>query len=152
LKDAIVYTRDLTPDHGVADERLNEIYNVFDVMVLPTAGEGFGLPLLEAMAAGVPVIATDYSACTELLQDRGLLVKVKNFIYLGGQVVRNVLPDADDLYQKLSECYSDRERSLRLGKAGRRFAEEHSWDAIVRRWDELLRGLRNKPREHSAPA
>jgi len=53
------FTSGLTPAIGLPDERLNEVYNAFDVMALPTAGEGFGLPLLESMAAGVPVLATD---------------------------------------------------------------------------------------------
>jgi len=48
-------------------------------MVLPTAGEGFGLPILKAMAAGVPVIATGYTSCVELLEGRGKLIKVKEF-------------------------------------------------------------------------
>jgi len=37
----------------------------FDCLVLPTKGEGFGLPALQAMALGVPVIITDYSGCTD---------------------------------------------------------------------------------------
>ncbi|NCQ29488.1 MAG: glycosyltransferase family 4 protein, partial [Armatimonadetes bacterium] len=49
------------------------IYNLFDVMVLPTMGEGFGLQFLEAMACGIPVVATDCSAVTELLEGRGEL-------------------------------------------------------------------------------
>ena len=39
---------------GVSGRELNEIYNLFDVMALPTAGEGFGLPLLEAMSLACP--------------------------------------------------------------------------------------------------
>ena len=41
---------------GVSRAELNQIYNLFDVFALPTAGEGFGLPIIEAMAAGVPVV------------------------------------------------------------------------------------------------
>jgi glycosyltransferase involved in cell wall biosynthesis len=38
---------------------LNNLYNTFDVMCLPTKGEGFGMPVIESASAGVPVITTD---------------------------------------------------------------------------------------------
>jgi glycosyltransferase involved in cell wall biosynthesis len=47
----------------LADEQVNRLYNLCDVTVLPSTGEGFGLPIIESLAAGVPVVATDYSAC-----------------------------------------------------------------------------------------
>lgn len=45
---------------------LNEFYNAADVFVLPSAGEGFGIPAIEAQAAGCPVILSDFTAQTEL--------------------------------------------------------------------------------------
>jgi glycosyltransferase involved in cell wall biosynthesis len=45
---------------------LNDVYNAADVFLLPSAGEGFGIPVIEAQAAGCPVIVTDFSAQTEL--------------------------------------------------------------------------------------
>lgn len=45
---------------------LNLMYNAGDVFILPSRGEGFGIPAIEAQAAGSPVILTDFSAQTEL--------------------------------------------------------------------------------------
>lgn len=126
---------------GLSDEQLNEIYNLFDVMVLPTAGEGFGLPILEAMSAGVPVMATDYSACSELLNGRGLLVKVKAFIYLGGQITQNALPDEDDLTAKMVQIYLDSELRHDLACKGRSFAEVMDWASTISKWDDIIRRL-----------
>ena len=44
------------------------LYQAFDVLLNPSMGEGFGIPILEAQACGVPVIASDHSAMTELTQ------------------------------------------------------------------------------------
>jgi glycosyltransferase involved in cell wall biosynthesis len=49
----------------LSDEGLAELYRRADCFVLPTRGEGWGMPILEALACGVPTIATDWSAQTE---------------------------------------------------------------------------------------
>lgn len=50
----------------IRSEELNVTYNAADVLLNPSMGEGFGLPILEAQAAGCPVIVTDFSAMSEL--------------------------------------------------------------------------------------
>ena len=79
--------------NGLEDVQLNELYNLFDVMALPTCAEGFGLPILESMAAGVPVVATDCSACTELVRGRGELVAVRARITLGQNILEQAIVD-----------------------------------------------------------
>ncbi len=49
-----------------AEESLNNVYNAADVFVLPSMGEGFGIPIIEAQSAGCPVIVSDFTACAEL--------------------------------------------------------------------------------------
>ena len=52
----------------------------FDCLVLPTRGEGFGLPPLEAMAVGVPVIVTNYSGCKDYANEKtAWLLEPKGF-------------------------------------------------------------------------
>ena len=52
---------------GIETETLARAYNVFDVFLLPSKGEGFGVPLIEAQACGVPIITTKCTAQEELL-------------------------------------------------------------------------------------
>lgn len=67
LEDNIVFT-------GYVEEKdLPCIYSLADVFVYPSRYEGFGLPLVEAMSCGVPVIASDSSSIPEVLGDAGIL-------------------------------------------------------------------------------
>jgi glycosyltransferase involved in cell wall biosynthesis len=52
-----------------ADYQMGSLYRSADCFVLPTRGEGFGMPVLEAMACGLPVIATDWSGPADFLHE-----------------------------------------------------------------------------------
>lgn len=89
------------------DVRINNFYNIGDLHCLPTMGEGFGLPLVEAMAAGLPNIATDCSSCTELLEDgRGILVKPAASIWVS-RLSRHAVLAAEDLAGALLAIHRD---------------------------------------------
>lgn len=51
---------------GYSDAYMNALYNAFDVFLLPSMGEGFGIPIIEAQAAGCPVIVGDWTSMSEL--------------------------------------------------------------------------------------
>jgi glycosyltransferase involved in cell wall biosynthesis len=57
-------------DHGEAatEEEMAQMFSCMDVFVLPTAGEGFGIPTLEAMCSGVPICVTNYTTGYELVK------------------------------------------------------------------------------------
>lgn len=59
---------------AVSRARLNEFYNLARIFVFPSSLEGFGLPPLQAMAAGTPVVAANTSSMPEVLGDAALLV------------------------------------------------------------------------------
>jgi len=135
------FSRFASVDHGYDARTMNEIYNLFDVMALPTTGEGFGIPILEAMSAGTPVITTDCSAAAELVRGRGELIAVKETLILGRQNIEQAIADEDDLLACLERLYADARLRGRHRRAGLAFARELDWKHIIPQWQKLLQDV-----------
>ncbi len=76
----------------VSDEDLAYLYNAARVLVWPTFYEGFGLPPLEAMASGTPVISSSISSIPEVVGDAGILIEPRDVDALT-ESLRRVLED-----------------------------------------------------------
>jgi glycosyltransferase involved in cell wall biosynthesis len=131
-------------DRPLPDEQLNRLYNVFDVTVLPSGGEGFGLPIIESLAAGVPVIATDYSACPELVRGRGEVVRAVAMVTAGVNLIEHAVIDVDDLAAQIEKLQQDPELVRRYSEAGRAFARTLSWEALMPQWLGVIRSALNE--------
>ncbi len=68
LKDDVIFT-DYVPDNDLV-----KFYNTADLFVYPSLYEGFGLPPLEAMACGCPVITSNISSLPEVVGDAGMMI------------------------------------------------------------------------------
>ena len=97
----------------VGDETLAGLYAEATVFVLPSQDEGFGLPALEAMASGVPVIVSDGGALPETVRDAGLTFCLSNPVGL-----RNAL----------TECLSNADLRSKLREKGLARAGQFSWE------------------------
>ena len=75
----------------VSEESLPLFYNSADLFVFPSLYEGFGLPPLEAMACGCPVIAADTTSLPEVVGDAGMLIPPENSNELSRLICRVVL-------------------------------------------------------------
>lgn len=92
--------------YGISDTAMSWIYSAFDVLLSPSLGEGFGIPVIEAQACGVPVIVTDASAQSELC---GAGWKVPgHWLYDSSQLADWVRPYDALLKQALGEAYQAR--------------------------------------------
>ena len=83
------------------------------VAAFPSRGEGFGLPVLEAMACGAPVLTTH---CTSLPE-------------VGGDAVAYTEPDAESIGNALRALLDDPTRRASLGIAGHARAQQFTWEA-----------------------
>ena len=100
-----------------------EIYSALDVLLNPSLGEGFGIPVLEAQACGVPAIVTDFTAMPEVC---GAGWHVKHHPYWTGLASWQATPDVDDILAALQACYAlDSEERGKLSSRARRHALEY---------------------------
>jgi glycosyltransferase involved in cell wall biosynthesis len=114
---------------SVPHASLNKYYNAANVLVFPSLIEGFGMVLLEAMACGIPVIATSNVGGTDVITDgvEGFIIPVR---------------DVEALKEKLEWCYRHPQELARMGQAARQKAEQLTWDLyrqrLARRVQELF--------------
>ncbi|MBI2036716.1 glycosyltransferase family 4 protein [Candidatus Microgenomates bacterium] len=107
----------------VSDQDLAILYKEASVFCLPSLYEGFGLPVLEAMAAGVPVVASKTSSLPEIVGDSGVLVDPY---------------DAHDIAQGLKKILQNQKLRETLIKKGKERVEKFSWVKTARQTLKVL--------------
>lgn len=106
----------------LSDDTLNTQYNLADVMVHPSWGEGFGLPIAEAGISGVPTIGGNHSSLTEVIGKGGILIDPKAYFYTQAGFRQEVI-HPDDIVAAVKQYFttSDTERE-KMSKAAKQFA------------------------------
>jgi len=103
------------------------LYNCAEIFVYPTLYEGFGLPPLEAMACGTPVITSNTSSLPEVIGDAGIMVDPT---------------DINSLCESMYILLTDKELWNRMSNMGRERSRMFSWEKtskkILKVYDEVL--------------
>jgi len=96
----------------VSDGQLCQLYNMAEVFVFPSFYEGFGFPILEAMACGTAVITSQTSSCIEIVADAALMIDPK---------------DTKAMAQAMEQVLTDKALKESLRQAGLKRAKEFSF-------------------------
>ncbi len=104
------------PERVAGGAYVSRLYSAADVLVMPSLYEGFGLPLLEAMACGTPVVASNAASLPEVVGDTGPLVNPN---------------DPDALAEALARVVSDSGLQADLRARGLARAAQFTWQAAA---------------------
>lgn len=140
---------------------LVDLYRSCDVLLHPYRGEGFAMPVLEAMACGLPVIVTAGGPTDEFCPPQaGWRIpavrrefpaeQLRPFITVRPPSVLE--PDRASLVAMLREVQADPHARRERGRAAQAAAERLSWDAIAAMYGERLQALLSSPPRMAQPA
>lgn len=102
----------------LADEVLCHFYQNADVFVFPSLYEGFGMPVLEAMACGTPVVASNVCSLPEIVKDNGILVNPY---------------DVEDIANGIYKILKDDNLRQDLIKKGLSYVKEFTWEKAAKK-------------------
>jgi len=145
---------------GFTYKEMNNVYNLFDVFLLTTSGEGFGVPLIEAMSCEIPIVATDYTTTREIVIDHnaGLPInlvgtikeenpwvhenEILNGTLTGGWSVERGICDLKHCAEQLKLLYDNLNMRKEMGKNGRQAVlKEYDWSIVIPQWKKVMEEL-----------
>ncbi|NRT37500.1 glycosyltransferase involved in cell wall biosynthesis [Clostridium beijerinckii] len=123
LKDDVIFT-----DY-IDENDKSIIYNMASLFVFPSLYEGFGIPVLEAMASSVPVITSNVSSLSEVAGDAAILVEPK---------------DIKSIAKYMSKVLADKKLRNNLIREGHEQAKKFTWESSAKKLVNIYRDLYNK--------
>jgi glycosyltransferase involved in cell wall biosynthesis len=105
------------PTGFVEEEDLPVLYSMADAFVLPSLYEGFGIPLLEAMACGAPIVTSTQGSCPEVVDGAGVLVNPY---------------DTSDIAEGIFKVLTDRKLAEENVIKGYKRVAQFSWEKCAR--------------------
>jgi glycosyltransferase involved in cell wall biosynthesis len=113
----------------LSDDSLVVLYRLASAFVFPSLYEGFGLPPLEAMASGTPVVTSNVSSLPEVAGDAAILVDPY---------------DVDSIMDGMRRVLTDASLAAELGRRGQERAREFSWARSVEKTRQVYQELRDR--------
>ena len=137
----VTWITSANPMIGVDPSILRDVYWASDMLLHPAASEGFGLPLIEARACGIPAICSDFSAMTDWAGSQELVPPI-GYIYQGPYQIRQAVPDTGAMVRKVREWSRNRAKyhavQSKLAAQIQATAPEVVEAMWVQHWDQLV--------------
>jgi glycosyltransferase involved in cell wall biosynthesis len=136
IRDRVSFSPNITGWSGWGIEQLATLYSAADLFVSHAWGEGFGLTILEAMAAGTPIIAGDHSAVHEVVGPGGVLIPPVGRITMpAGQ--EQCLPDIEAYTREIEHLYLAGGVRRKLRQKAIDQASKFSWDVAAEKFNRI---------------
>jgi len=112
----------------VPDEDLVGLYNLAKLLLMPSRYEGFGLPLIEAMSCGCPVVTSKRGSIEEVVGDAGLYVNSE---------------DVESIKDGILKVFEDEDLAQKLSKSGLNRVKNFSWEKTAKKTVEIYEKIAN---------
>jgi glycosyltransferase involved in cell wall biosynthesis/tetratricopeptide (TPR) repeat protein len=142
-------------DRNLTGEELAGLYTACDCLVHPYRGEGFGLPIAEAMACGLPVVVTGDGAALDFCNESNAYLIPSRRVYFADKRVDSLEtvgfpwlaePDMNELRKLLRRVVGHPEEAKAKGKAGRQHIRENlAWERTAVAIEQRLQALAAQP-------
>jgi glycosyltransferase involved in cell wall biosynthesis len=149
IKDRVIYCDQYLFDTGqFSDEHMADVYRAMDVLLSPSMGEGFGIPILEAQACGTPVLVGDWTSMSELCWAGWKVPKEESFPFYTPLASYQFLPRWEAVAALLEKAYSHAQ-SPTLGKKARKGALPYDAGTVTGAyWLPLLEQMAGRIEQH----
>jgi glycosyltransferase involved in cell wall biosynthesis len=124
--DELELSADVVMPGRVPDHQLPGLYSQATLVAMPSLYEGFGFPILEGMAAGAPVVASNTSSLPEIAGDAGILVPPK---------------DVEALAEAIGQVLENTTLRAELRSRGLKRAQQFNWHSTAAETLEVYRGI-----------
>ena len=148
----IVFPARYSPATPAPDFILNRLYNSGDIFLTTHLGEGWGLTVTEAMAAGTPVVAPRNTSMPQQLgenSERGYMYECNDMTWIDSSGFR---PKGmiSDIVDKMMEVYEagPKQTNPVVGRA-KAWAAEHDWREVTKKWVELFDSLESEEQKNN---
>jgi glycosyltransferase involved in cell wall biosynthesis len=145
-KSDVIFPTRYSPAHPAPVETMNMLYNCGDIFLTTHLGEGWGLTITEAMAAGVPVVAPNNTCMPQQLgedSERGYMYQCRDELWIDSSGFRKkgLIPD---IISQMMKAYQDNVENPINPRAiaARKYAEQHDWKIVTKKWVELFENLK----------
>jgi len=139
----LFYTEGYNSRSGLATDQMANLYQMFDLLLYLSGGEGFGVPVWEAMSCGIPVVYTDYSSHAELVRNaKGGLPVMGTLQPQAGDGVQRLIADIPSALVAIRTLIANPTLRNQLGTNGRQYTEQFSIETQVSKWHCLFQGTR----------
>lgn len=155
LKKDVVFPVNYGPGMGISEEALNGVYNAADMYISTHLGEGWGLSIGEALAAGTPVIVPNNTCMPQLIgenEERGYMYPCNDILWIDNSGYRKK-GNIPDILQKMLQAHQAGSKYDNPKVAlGREWALQHDWSRVTKQWVSLLEKVMTMPRPEQPPS